>query len=203
MKPRLIEINLLPQEMRPRHGAGVSSMPIVQISTGIIFVLILIYIALVGASAFRAHQHSRLQQIWAQLEPQHQDYLTLIRQVQTLRDRKTLENRILESQTSWAQKLSLLTDALPLEVWLTELSVIQTMAPAVLTLRGSVQTQSRAGSMQSITHFIETLKQSENGFMEGFSSLELGPIENRPDVPNSTLDFTIYVYLKKGGSRGR
>jgi len=196
MNVKRIEIDLLPSELKPRKKMILPSMPIIPIAFGALGVLVAFYLALLGFAFYGSSQLASLNQQWEELEPAYRGYLGMQLEVQNLERAIQSASTIRDSGYSWAKKMNRISDLIAPEIWLTRLTLMQSPSKPFLELAGAVQTPKRSLSMGSITGLVDTLK-NDADFMEGFSKLELGPVENDPNSVEEVLHFTIRIQLEK------
>jgi len=83
-----------------------------------------------------------------------------------------------QNKVLWHKKLIRITELIPKETWITQLSLAGAMdngKSALLTFKGSTYTENAAMEIDITSRFAETLKKDPS-FMEGFKKLTLGNI---------------------------
>lgn len=114
--------------------------------------------------------------------------------------------RLQNQRIPWTEKLEILSEATPDEVFLTFLDFKETRsqggaAPsdkdrAKLVLRGTVVPSGRGDPADAIQHFMEALKKSA-AFMSGFESPVLVAVNNaRTATEQDTLEFEFHLFRK-------
>jgi len=90
----------------------------------------------------------------------------------------------------WAPKFNAISDDLPRGLWLSKMVLDKTG----LTMEGSVVSKNQ-NEINKVGLFLAALKQNE-GFMKGFSSLEVNSIQRGKNNAVEVTDFTVKAKLK-------
>ena len=90
----------------------------------------------------------------------------------------------------WSPKFNAISDALPRGLWLRRMTLDKTG----LSMEGSVVSKTR-NEINDVGLFVSALKQN-NGFMKGFSSLEVNSIQRGKINAIEVTDFTVMAKLK-------
>jgi Tfp pilus assembly protein PilN len=192
----MIEINLLPEELKAKAKAKKIAMAIelkyfLYLIPFIFGILVCIYIYLIGLNLAKNRQLAMLNAKWQKLEPERktlEDFKK--RYALTNEDARAVE-QLTKENINWSEKLNKLSLLLPYKIWFNELSI----SPREFVLHGSVVSLQKEG-MGLITEFIDRLKK-DAAFSGDFKNLELSSTQWKTiggyDIVDFVLDSTINV----------
>jgi len=189
----MIEINLLPEELRPKE----EELIIIQIRQALIFILplvfgllIIIHLFLGGSLLYKKLQYRSLNKKWAQLEPRRK--MAEAWQDQGRMSSKQFEDiyRLIDQRITISDKMQVLTEALPNGIWFNNLSFKQ----KEFYLEGSVVSLKK-DQMSLLNLFLSRLKE-DSSFFKDFVRLELGRMRMRRIGGFSVMDFVMEGNLK-------
>ncbi|MCX7661304.1 MAG: PilN domain-containing protein [Candidatus Omnitrophica bacterium] len=185
----MIEINLLPEELKSRKIKLEESQPIrvVEIFYRIFIILIFIHILFIALGIARSFRLSFLIKRWNSFADKVRILEEAKRGYSEEAESKKQVNQILKNRISWAEKLNCLSLDLPSGVWFNSLSFEKDM----LLITASALSLERKG-ITSINKFIENLKNDKN-FSKDFKKIQLGPIQTKDISGYEVLDFSLKI----------
>jgi Tfp pilus assembly protein PilN len=182
----MIEINLLPQELRIKKiGPGLTPENLILVIPLIFAVLIAVHIYLGVAYLSGGYQLGQLNKKWKASEPQRRIVESANKEYAGLTQNEAAVQQILKERVVWAEKLNLLSIDLPTGTWFNEITV----SGKDFTIKGSVFSPTKQDFAQ-INKFLGTLTDDKK-FFSGFLSLQLGPVQKNPVGSYDVSDFTI------------
>jgi len=211
----MIELNLLPQELRKKKRKKIElpEIPIIPIAIGFVGILVVIQLLILGLIFISNAQVGRLDKEWQGLAPKKSE-LDGIKQNISNTDKKikAIED-LIEKRTSWSRIMNELSNSLTANIWLNELSYDERVDVAASKLRkrssakkssSSKDKQSRTGILRLsgsaagrgeeattyIARFITSLKDNED-FFEDFEDIELISIKKGSVAGQDVMNFII------------
>lgn len=184
----MIEINLLPEELRKKESfkfnipkEGLKNSFTVLLPAGIVF----IHIFIQGIIITKGLMLKQAEGAFRAVGPQKKQLDEMEFQIQKI---KALDEFFLRSASQrliTAQKLNIISDVLPPELWLTELSV----SKDIWEIKGG-SVSAAAQDMANIRKFLNALKTNKQ-ISGSLSSLELVSVQRNKLGPTEVVDFTI------------
>ena len=215
--PEMIEINLLPKELRKKAAAGPSislaSLPGKQIATGLGGVLAAVHVVLLLLLVWTQADASHLSSKWQKNTLHRQEVDAIKAEKAKLQERVTAFDTITKDQFLWSKKLRQLGDTVTDGVWLTELyverkgSTLTAPAPGSrtapspapdqlqLVLKGSGAMPDAEGAI-IVSRFMENLK-ANGAFFQDFKEIVSGALQTRKIRDVEIMDFTVSAPLKR------
>ena len=210
---KMIEINLLPEELRKRRIElpEISFLPIIIAFLGIVIIAHL----LLGLSInLKTKSLRRLEKRWQEVLPDKENADKFKHELTVMRTKIDTIDNLIQSRTSWAKKLSDLSDAMIPSVWLNRLwlekrVVLQKpeageseegstepkrVIVKTLHLNGSVVATGGEGTA-TIGTFIKSLKNNEEFFAD-FKEIESAFIQRSQLKDIEVMDFELICYFK-------
>lgn len=190
----MIEINLLPQELRVKSKRfnikyiQAKNLWYFILSALCVLICIHIYLAMLGLS--KSYQFHRLSSKWKNLEPQIRIWEEFKKENLTLSADAKIVQRLISQRINWAEKLNKLSIDLPQGIWFNDLSLNQkefVLKAAVISLEKE--------EMNLINQFMNNLK-NDTTFIKDFNSLELGSVQRRTVGGYEVVDFILQGRLK-------
>ena len=183
----MITINLLPET--PRHAkAGTFTQlhrsPLV--FAGVIG-LIVVTGLLVLLRTFRQHQLTQLTVRLQQFDAKKQGVSTLKTALQQFREQQAIYQGLAEARSRWAQRLNILSDAMPDGVWLTHLVLEPSRG---LVIEGAAVQQGEE-VMAQIGRLVQALKEDPE-FSRAVHDVQ---IESIKSVKDGELDVTQFALI--------
>lgn len=99
-----------------------------------------------------------------------------------------------ENNVIWSEKLLLIGNALPAQVWLTNIYT-ESKPGRILIIRGSSASLIESEMIASISQFVERLKM-EASFHKDFSEIKLGPLLSEKKGSLNVMSFSLFCKLK-------
>jgi Tfp pilus assembly protein PilN len=189
----MIEINLLPQELKPKVKKkilGIESEQAIYIIPLVFGILIILHILLGGILLLKNSQLKLLNIKWRSLETQRKNLEDFQKECALLSADAKVTQQLLSSRINWSEKLYKLSLYLPSGVWFNELSVTS----GDFILQASVISLQKE-ELGLIHQFIDKLK-NDHMFFKDFNSLELKSVERRVIGGYDVLDFVLVGTLK-------
>lgn len=199
----MIEINLLPQELRVKTKEKAPQQVVVTAIAGFnrdklfiyaipvllgLFVLAHLYFAVIGIA--KGGHLASLKRKWMDLEPQKKTLDEFSQQYSLVSQDAGLTQLLINQRILWAQKLNKLSLNLPAGVWFNDLSLVKQS----LTIQGSVISL-KMEELNLINKLLDSLK-ADNEFFKDFASLELSSVQKRSIGSYDIADFVLTGILK-------
>ena len=184
----MIEINLLPEELKikkEKAAKAIKSRQVLYFIPLIFIILIIIHIYLLSLLIVKNFQLSALNNKWQQLQPQKKKLEDFKGEYQTLSQDDNAIKQFTSQRIIWSAKLNKLSLNLPSGTWFREMSV----SGKVLTLRGSVVALQKE-EMDLINKFIDNLKKDRD-FFKDFNNLELTSVQRKIIGGYDVTDFIL------------
>jgi len=209
----MIEINLLPKEMRRRKIdlPDISLMPIV-------ILIVVLHLTLSFSANMKGKSLSLLEKKWEGLQPNKQIAEELTGELTAMRTKIDVIDDLIQGRMNWSLKLSDLCDAMISGVWLNKLwleerVIIERMEtknqeggdrPNIITRERVVRTLHLNGSViatggqetAAIGKFIKSLKNNRS-FFSDFTEIETSSIQRSRLKDLEVMDFELVCYFKE------
>ncbi len=197
----MIEINLLPEELRNRvvkptktEAVSAGSKPGLQqliLLIPLIFaVLILVHIVIAFLGVVRSSQLNALKGKWERMLPERKALEDFNNENMLYSgDDKDIQ-KLVNERINWAEKLNKLSLILPTGIWFDAISV----SGKVFNLHGKVVSLTKE-EVSLLRNFIDDLKNKPD-FIKNFNSLELSSIQKVSIGGYEVADFTLNGTLK-------
>jgi Tfp pilus assembly protein PilN len=185
---KMIEINLLPEELKPKQeklNILLLRQVLLMIIPAAIGLLIIIHLYLGGLFLFKTLQHKSLNRNWAQLEHQRERVSQWKSQYKVSSHQTEYVNKLLASRITISDKMQSLSEVLPKGVWFNRLNFKQ----QEIHLEGSVVSLNKE-QMRLLNLFINQLKENYP-FFKNTISVKLGRINMRTIGGFSVMDFVL------------
>jgi len=199
----MIEINLLPRELRVKTKEKAPEQVIVTTTTGFspdklfIYVIpvllagfILVHLYLGVISIAKGGQLLSLERKWTVLTPQKKMLDEFNQQYSLASQDASLAQLLIGQRTLWAQKLNKLSLNLPAGVWFNDLA----LSKQNLIIQGSVISLQKE-ELSLINKLLDNLK-SDKEFYKDFSNFELSNVQKRQIGTYEVADFVLTGVLK-------
>ncbi|MEI8345236.1 MAG: PilN domain-containing protein [Candidatus Omnitrophota bacterium] len=207
----MIEINLLPEELRRREMPKLvmPDIPVTGVRT-LILIVVAVHLAVGAAALFQQWELGMFKKDIDRLTRQNRETSLQKSQTVTMQKRVTLADSITSRKFYWTQLLNSLSDSTIKGIWLSRLSLSESLSKAnppkqgktgakgkgrgrtdaaqVLRLEGSAY--SPGNETETIGRFIKELK-SDPFFSVYFSNIELVNINQRKIKEHEVYDFLI------------
>ena len=192
----MIEINLLPQELRVRKDKKPGAAPAIDpkvllyavpVVVGVLLVAHVYLFALIG---FRSYRLAGYNSQWQKLTPQKSEWDVFKKKFDVLSQDALITQGLVSQRILWSQKLNKISMNLPSGVWLNEI----TLSRKDFTIKGSAVSLKKE-EMGLINSFTESLKKDQ-AFYKDFTSLELTSFQVRTIGGYDTVEFILTGVLK-------
>ncbi len=199
----MIEINLLPEELRVKVKAKNSELAMVKSSMGFnqdqlfiyaipvllgIFILIHLYFATVAI--FKNGQLISLNRKWVQMEPQKKIFDEFNKEFFAASADAGITQTLTSQRVIWAQKLNKLSFNLPAGIWFNDISINSKN----ITIQGSVI--SLKNEEVSLIHKLLDNLKTDAEFSKDFSGFQLSNVQKRHIEGYDVADFVLVGALK-------
>ena len=195
----MIEINLLPEELRIRSAKSAQAKEksggakkILYLVPAVIALLLIMHIYFLGIIIFKNFQLAALNYQWLKLEPERKRIENMQKEYSSSSVEFQTIEQITAQRLNLAQKLKSLSYSLPSGIWFNELSISEREG---LSLKGSVVSLAKE-EVGLLNKFIDNLK-SDKEFYNGFDRLELSSVTRRSISNYEVIDFVLMGEFKK------
>jgi len=211
----MIEINLLPEEMRKKErafkkievdlsGIDLAKLPVGRIAVwaAVFFVCLHLGLFLIGYAG--KAWSSSLAKEYEEILPEKGKADQLKAESDLIAKKVKTVNELMSKRFSWARKLNSLSDAVTPGVWLSDLAYNERgsneaqgnarAAVRSLTISGCVSKMSEEGTAL-VGRFIQNLKDNRE-FYSDFSAIELGSIKSDKWDDQEIMRFTITCFFR-------
>lgn len=199
----MIEINLLPEELRVKTKEKASKQVVIKSGTGFNAELLFIY-ALPAVLAFFVLAHiyfgvvslsksgklTSLNRKWIELGSQKKAFDEFNQEYSAATQDAGLAQLLIKQRGLWAQKLNALSLNLPAGVWFNDIS----LAKQSITIQGSVVSL-KMDELNLINQLLDSLK-ADNEFFKDFTGFELSNVQKRTVGSYDISDFTLQGTLR-------
>lgn len=183
----MIEINLLPAELRKRESFKFSPpegyLKNIALSAIAVFILANILIPLLIVT--KGVMLKQLKRSFLSIQPQMKQIDEINLQVQKARALDGLFSRLVKARLTTAVKLNIISDCLPQGVWLSEFS----LSKDILEIKGSC-VSAEAQELAQIGKFLNALK-ADKQISASFIHLELASVQRKNLGATEVVDFII------------
>jgi Tfp pilus assembly protein PilN len=189
----MIEINLLPHELRTRReksSSGIDPKYFFYAAAAVVGFLIVVQLLLLFAGVVRSSQLVVLSASWKKMEPQRKELEAVRQQFDTVSKDAQILQQLSVKRINWSEKLRKLSLNLPSGIWFNDISV----SPTDFILKGSAVSQEKT-EMALINQFIGALKKDAE-FLKDFTSFDLNSFQVRNLGGYDIVDFILAGALK-------
>ena len=184
----MIEINLLPEQLRQTHQKQAIMMQtqvFLNAIPVILGLLVFVHLLLAGVFLFKSIHYSILNKRWDGISQQRQKVNEWRRQFNLSSQYSEQMGKFLTERITMADKLHMLSKSLPNGIWFNNLSIEEN----IFSLKGTVVSLEKK-EMGLLNQYLDRLKQN-NPFFKDFKSLELGRVKMRTLSGFSVMDFVL------------
>lgn len=207
----MIEINLLPEELRKKvslfsginfKALDIKSIPILHIASGIGAVVLLIQILLIPVGLISKAQLDATIKRYSTILPQKNEADLLKAKVADINRRSGAIDELMVKRFSWAKKIKLLSDCVVPGIWLSELSYderpvvgrAKTTMPGALVLSGYASGVGERGA-SLIGKFIKSMQDNKD-FYADLDSVDLVSTKSTKVDNQDVMNFSITCLFK-------
>ena len=217
----MIELNLLPQELRKkRKKIELPDLPLIPISAAIIGALVVVQLVLGFLITISNRQLTSAEKTWKELAPKKAEFDKIKKEIALTGQKTKAIEGLIADRFNWARFLNELSNSLTANIWLTELSYNEEKAASQSSsskkTRRSSSTASKQPAEQSvarflvisgsasgkdeegtayIARFIKSLKNNAD-FFSNFNDIELVSIKKGTVSGKDVMDFTVSCKFK-------
>jgi len=187
----MIEINLLPEELRPRQVKFIIPPEIfLLIILSVFSLLVIIHLYLGARLLFKSLHYRSLNRQWVQLESQRKMADEWKQEHKVNSQHSEYVRGLISQRVTVSDKMQILSDALPKGIWFNRLSLKQ----KEFLLEGSVISLKK-DQMSLLNLFLNFLNKDKR-FSKDFVRLELGRMSMRTLGGYPVMDFVLEGGLK-------
>lgn len=208
MKQTMIELNLLPKELRKvkRVSMQLEKIPVAKIAIAVLLGLIALHLLLIF---FDAQNHSILKKLtaeWNNMQGQREETGKLTREIIALEKKLEAVRGITESEFNWAKLLSGLNNSVIPNIWLSKLELTfqdfkkkekkgaSEKVPIAVSITGYALGSSQEAT-SIVAKFITSLKKNTE-FSDYFREIELHNMVAREVDGKEVMRFVLNCRLK-------
>ena len=206
---KMIEINLLPKELRKQKKTSLEmpDIPVIPIAIGVLAALIIIHTLSLFLFYNNQNLSKSLQNKWEQMEPQRVKTEKVTKEINGLREKTEAVRLIAEPQLNVAKLLNGLNRAMIPNIWLSkmEMELIEEKSgrgksltytrDRVLDITGFALGKSEIAT-SNVAKFITSLKGNKK-FSEYFDDIELENMQNRELLGEEVMRFKLLCKFKE------
>lgn len=182
----MIEINLLPDNLRINKQEAAGWDKIIQFCRVGIVVLAGINIVLFLACLFYGYRDSALVKVFAGISSNNSDIAAIKNDISAAEEKIKLVDKLTQSGYSqWAMRLNKLSSLLPRGVWFSRIRI----AKDALEIQGSVVSL-KGNEIEILNEYLKALR-ADALFYPGLKSIELGPIARSVIFGVEVTDFSL------------
>lgn len=191
----MIEINLLPEELRRKKSYGLNlnlkaeKIKVLAVS-GITLILVLVILLLSLGSFIRKAQVNRLLAKEKNFSSRLYQIDLVNKEIAALKVKMKALDELTNRRFLWAEKLNQLSDLILPGIWFTH---VYTDAEKALFIEGSVISKSEE-AMASVGKFMKSVKDNEQFFKE-FKNIKLESVQRKNKEERDIVDFKIALYF--------
>ncbi|MDP8230995.1 MAG: hypothetical protein P9L93_07875 [Candidatus Gorgyraea atricola] len=192
----MIEINLLPEEMRKKRqpqfklDLEMEKVKVIGGAAAAGILIILVLFCLVG-SFVRKKQTQRLLLKEQNFAAETLDIETINKEIVTLKAKMNMMDGVTSRRFLWAEKLNYLSDLILPGIWFTR---IRTDSEDKLVVEGSVIPKQEE-AMATVGKFMKNVRDNKT-FFKDFSNIKLESVQRKSIDERDIVDFRIVLYLK-------
>lgn len=193
----MIEINLLPEEMRRQKGPSfkldLEAVGKVKFLLGGIALGLLILLVIVPSigSSIRKKQIIQLVLEEQNIDPQKFQVEEINKEVAILKAKMNMLDEITKRRFLWAQKLNEISDVVLTGIWFTR---VYTDSERRLIIQGSVISK-KEEAMASVGKFMKNIREHKS-FFKDFRNIKLETVQRKSINERDVVDFKIALYFK-------
>jgi len=207
----MIELNLLPKELRKKRKRQMPDIKPVPIAAGVAAVLVFTHIVLVLMAANDNNLLKELKAKWEQMAPQREMTEKIARETNELEKRVTAVRMLAKPALDWARLMSGLNQAMIPSVWLADLRVFfngrpynlgaKDQKPTTLVLAGYALGRSEEAT-STAARFINSLK-GAGDFYGYFDEIELKNLKKVTVSGSEAMLFNLVCEFSKPKKPGK
>lgn len=222
----MIELNLLPEELRKKKRAKIElpEIPLIPLAVAVVVALVVLQFILGGLIFLNRRQLTGLQKQWQALAPKKVEFAGLKSNISSIGKKNQAIQDLMARRLNWSRLLNELSHSLTPNIWLTELKYEEKTekvekATAVRTRRSSSSTAARPRPAEPELRMLRTLTlsgvasgkgeettahvarfiralKSNKNFFREFENIELISIKQGAYDGEDVMNFTLVCKLK-------
>jgi len=200
----MIELNLLPKELRKQKQKTLPDIPIFFISICVLIVIIAVHVVLLGVWLGGKHQYSVLEQEWNDLQPKRMVIDKLGEQIKEMERKIGVTKELSTSGIDWVEILDGLNQAMIPGVWLSSFNTVFSTVKdkksekkaglAKIEITGYAVGKSEATSI--VGKFIESLKRNDNFIKYFEEDIDLQDMHSQIFEAEEVMTFRLICKIK-------
>lgn len=199
----MIELNLLPKELRKQKKIVLPDIPILPIAISAVAVVVAVHVILYVSVRGKRTQAARLEKKWEELGPQRRIADKFVEEIQDIESRIKAAKAVATPELSWAELMSGLNLAMVPDVWLSRFKIMfgktkgkkqEEGSPTALNLAGYALGKSEIAT-STVARFINSLKEQEE-FSKCFEEIELQNMRNETIDEEEVMAFNLICKFK-------
>ncbi|MFQ5952369.1 MAG: PilN domain-containing protein [Candidatus Omnitrophota bacterium] len=199
----MIELNLLPKELRRKKKKKPTAMPeipVIPICIGVVCLLLVTHLTLIFLTKNNRDLSVTLKNNWDQMKPQKEKTDKFFTEMHDLQRRVEAVRLIAKPELSWAKLLNGLNQAMIPNIWLSDLKLTfekgeRREKPVSLDLTGYALGRSDV-ALPTVGRFMESLKKNKN-FSPYFEEIELEDMRNYVISGEEVMMFRLDCRFKR------
>lgn len=193
----MIELNLLPEELRIKKIQKIElpDIPIIPIGIGIAVLLVTLHLVTVLFAARNKNVLTHVKTKWEAYLPQKKELDLLAKQVSDAKRKIKAIEDLTKGRILWSEIMNNLSHAVLANIWLSKLSYEDRNAQPVLLLEGYALGSSDEGTA-SVGRFINALEDNK-GFFPYFRDIELESIRRDSIDGKEIMQFRLICVFKE------
>jgi len=195
----MIEINLLPndQKAKQKKVLDLKKIPILPIAVGVIGSLIIVHIVLIVTIRINKIALTKVKKQWEEISPKKTMMDALKKRVAGINAKIGAIEGLTEKRILWAKKLNDLSDLMPSNIWISNLSYDKSGQMPSLILDGFAAGTTGEGATY-VARFIKAMK-NNNDFFKDFRDIELGSMRRSLIDKDEVMNFKIICTFRNSG----
>lgn len=199
----MIELNLLPKELRKKEKREIPKVNVMPIAIGVMATLVVVHIILMVFVSINNSKIKKLKSEWDKIQPLKAKTELMATQTTDLERRLTAMKRIADPPIDWPRILSGLNKSVVPTIWLYDFSPVSRQGQLGLASGGTPQNLVISGydlgeseeATSSVGKFISNLKKDPD-FSEFFTAIELEVINSRIISGQNVMMFKLNCTFK-------
>jgi len=194
----MIEINLASKKTQKKKIKipKISAIPVkFLLIGGAVILLVAAQVVFTALITVKENKLKGLEGKWAVLEQEEKEVLAIKKEMDDLNNRLEAIEDIVTKRVLWAKKLNDLSDSMVPRVWLTSLSMDETLKKKYLSIKGGI-TSRKKDEAAVIGKFMKILKENKS-FFKDFSDIKLGALQQKKVKEVEIMEFSITCFLKQ------
>lgn len=185
----MIEINLLPEELRSKKEVNIGLGRIVHFARLGFIILAGVHLLLLFSMLLYKYNVGRLEKTKSRISSQDLDAGPLKKEFSAIEDRIRIISALSKNKSYWAERLDKLSSALPNNIWFNQIRA----GSGILDITGSVVSL-KADEVKVLNKFLDDLKKDAS-FYSGFKNIDVVSIGRSSLFGVEVFNFSIRGWL--------